>query len=164
VRTAWVPGPAEEADMPFEEKMTWVSGAVAVVVPLIYSVIMIGRLQTTPAADIAFQAPLIVALVASVVLTVLGAIGAAVGSSVSATLRGRKPEDEVDRKDERDKSIGRHGDLVGFYVSSAGMVGVLVLTMLEAEYFWIANALYLSFAVAMVVSSVVKLIAYHRGF
>ena len=122
--------------MPFEEKMTWVSGAVAVVVPLICSVIMIGRLQTTPA----------------------------VGSSVSATLRGRKPEDEVDRKDERDKSIGRHGDLVGFYVSSAGMVGVLVLTMLEAEYFWIANALYLSFAVAMVVSSVVKLIAYHRGF
>jgi hypothetical protein len=150
--------------MPFEEKMTWVSGAVAVVVPLIYSVIMIGRLQTTPAADIAFQAPLIVALVASVVLTVLGAIGAAVGSSVSATLRGRKPEDEVDRKDERDKSIGRHGDLVGSYVSSAGMVGVLVLTMLEAEYFWIANALYLSFAVAVVVSSAVKLVAYHRVF
>ena len=44
------------------------------------------------------------------------------------------------------------------------MVGVLALTMLQYEYFWIANALYLSFVVATLVSSVVKLVAYHRGF
>jgi hypothetical protein len=43
----------------------------------------------------------------------------------------------------RDKQISRHGDLVGYYVSSAGVVGVLALTMLEYEYFWIASALYL---------------------
>ena len=49
-------------------------------------------------------------------------------------------------------------------MASAGMVGVLILTMLETDYFWIAGALYLSFVVAMVVSSVVKLVAYHRGF
>ncbi len=36
--------------------------------------------------------------------------------------------------------------------------------MLEADYFWIANALYLSFVVAMVVSAVVKIVAYRRGF
>ncbi len=44
------------------------------------------------------------------------------------------------------------------------MVGVLALTMLEYEYFWIASALYLSFAVGTLVSSAVKLAAYHRGF
>jgi hypothetical protein len=99
-----------------------------------------------------------------VVLTVIGAIVMSIGTSVTATIHGRKPEDEIDRKDERDKIISRHGDLVGYYVASAGMIGVLVLTMLEADYFWIAGALYLSFVVAMVVSSLVKLVAYHRGF
>ena len=53
---------------------------------------------------------------------------------------------------------------MGYYVSSVGAVGVLVLTMLEADYFWIAGALYLSFVAAMIVGSIVKLVAYHRGF
>jgi len=150
--------------MPFEEKMTWVSGLAMIVVAIVYFAIMAGRLQSASAADIAYQVPLIVAMVASVVLIVIGAIIMAVGTSVSATIRGRKPEDEIERKDERDKTIRRHGDLVGYYVASAGMVGVLILTMLEADYFWIANALYLSFVVAMAVSTVVKLVAYHRGF
>ena len=150
--------------MPFEEKMTWVNGVVTIIVPIVYFAIMLGRLQSTPAADISWQVPLIVALVASVVLTVIGSIVMSIGTSVSAVARGRKPEDEIDRKDERDKTIGRHGDLVGYYVASAGMVGVLILTMFEVDYLWIANALYLSFVVAMVVSSVVKLVAYHRGF
>ena len=108
--------------------------------------------------------PLIVAIVASAVLSIVGAIVVSVGTGISAEIRGRKAKDEIERKDERDKSIARHGDLTGFYVSAAGMVGVLILTMLEADYFWIANALYLSFVVGTVVSSVVKLVAYHRGF
>ena len=44
------------------------------------------------------------------------------------------------------------------------MVGVLALTMLEYEYFWIASALYLSFVVGTLVASVVKIVSYHRGF
>jgi hypothetical protein len=157
-------GPREEADMPFEEKMTWVSLVVAIAVPIWYVATMLGKLQTTTAADIDFQAPLIIAIVASVVLMVIGAIVMSVATSVAAVARGRKPEDDIDRKDERDKTIGRHGDLVGYYVASAGMVGVLILTMLEVDYFWIAGALYLSFVVAMVVGSIAKLVAYHRGF
>jgi hypothetical protein len=150
--------------MPFEEKMTWVSGVVTIIVPIVYFVVMLGRLQSTPASEIAYQAPLIVAMVASVVLIVIGAVLMSIGTSVIAVAKGRKPEDEIDRTDERDKTISRRGDLVGFYVASAGMVGVLALTMLEADYFWIANALYLSFVVSMVVSAAVKLVAYHRGF
>ena len=150
--------------MPFEEKMTWVSGLAMIVVPVVYFAIMIGRLQSAPAADIAYQIPLIVAMVASVVLIIIGAVVMAVGTSISATIRGRKPEDEIDRKDERDKTISRRGDLIGYYVASAGMAGVLILTMLETDYFWIANALYLSFVVAMAVASVVKIASYRRGF
>ncbi len=150
--------------MPFEEKTTWVNALVAVVVPVAYFVIMLGRLGDTSAADIAYQWPLLIAIGASVVLTIVGSILAGIGTGISAELRGRSASEEIDRKDERDKTISRHGDLIGFYVSSVGMVGVLALTMLEYDYFWIASALYLSFVVGTVVGSVVKIASYHRGF
>ena len=40
--------------------------------------------------------------------------------------------------------IGRRGELVGYYVASAGALGVLALAMTRQDQFWIANALYLS--------------------
>lgn len=150
--------------MPFEEKMTWVSLVVTIGVSVWYFATMLGELGSTAAADINFQTPLIIAIVASVVLSVIGAIVMSIATSVTAVARGRKPEDDIDRKDERDKTISRHGDLIGYYIASAGMVGVLILTMLKVEYFWIAGALYLSFVIAMIAGSVAKLIAYHRGF
>jgi len=150
--------------MPFEEKITWVNAVVAVVVPVVYFAIMLGRLGDVSAADISFQWPLLSAIGASVVLTIVGSILAGIGTGISAELRGRSASDDIDRKDERDKTISRHGDLIGYYVASVGMVGVLALTMLEYEYFWIASALYLSFVVGTLVGSAVKIASYHRGF
>jgi hypothetical protein len=149
--------------MPFEEKMTWVSLVITVVVPVWYLVTMAGRLGDTSAADVAYQRPMLIAFGVYIGLSIVGAIAVSIASAVSTEIRGGR-HDEIDRKDERDKDIGRRGDVVGFYVASAGAVGVLALTMLEYDYFWIANALYLSFVVATLVSSVVKLAYYHRGF
>jgi hypothetical protein len=148
--------------MPFEEKMTWVNAVV--VVPIAYFAVVLGRLGDRPASEIAYQWPLLIAIGASVVLTIVGSIVAGIGTGISAELHGRSASDDIDRKDERDVRISRHGDLIGFYVSSVGMVGVLALTMLEYEYFWIANALYLSFAAGTLVASAVKIASYHRGF
>ncbi len=150
--------------MPFEEKLTWVSLVVGVVVPVAYVAIMLGRLGETSSAEISYQWPLLIAIAASIVLTIVGSIAMGISTGISAELRGRSASGEIDRKDERDKQISRHGDLVGYYVSSAGVVGVFALTMLEYEYFWIASALYLSFAVGTVVASAVKIASYHRGF
>ena len=150
--------------MPFEEKLTWVNLVVGVIVPVAYVAVMLGRLGETSAAEISYQWPLLIAIGASIVLTIIGSIAMGIGTGISAELRGRSASGEIDRKDERDKQISRHGDLVGYYVSSGGVVGVLALTMLEYEYFWIASALYLSFAVGTVVASAVKIASYHRGF
>src|SRR5659263_310876 len=119
---------SEEAAVPFEEKVTWVSLVVAVVVPVAYFAIMLGRLGDVSAADISYQWPLLIAIGASVVLTIVGSILAGISTGISAELRGRSASDDIDRKDERDVRISRHGDLIGFYVSSVGMVGVLALT------------------------------------
>ena len=158
--------------MSYEEKLTWVNAVVAIVVAAVYFTIVLGQVGDTPVTEIAYQKTLLIAVGASIVLTVVGAIvtavGTAVGTAVRAEVAGEGPIDtddiEIDQADERDKSISRRGDLVGMYVSSAGAVGVMALVMLEYEYFWIANALYLSFVIGSLVGSAVKLTAYRRGF
>jgi hypothetical protein len=44
------------------------------------------------------------------------------------------------------------------------VLGALALTMLKANYFWIANAILAGFMVASVVSSAFKVFLYRRGF
>jgi len=121
-----------------------------------------------PVADIAYQTPLVIAVIATIVLTIIGsiatAIGTAIGAAISAEITGSGSVDDIGRTDERDKIINRRGELVGYYVSSVGVVIVLGLTMLEYDYFWIANVLYASFLLGTLVASAVKIAAYRRGF
>ena len=150
--------------MSFEEKLTWVNAVVSVVVAGVYGALVFGQLGDVPADEIAYQRPMLIAIAALVVLTIVGAILMAIGTAVSVEITGNGSVDDIDRKDERDVEIGRRGMRAGYVVSSAGAVGVLGLAMLEYDYFWIANALFLAFVVAGLVSSVVRLIAYRRGF
>jgi MFS family permease len=150
--------------MPFEEKMTWVSVVIGIVVPLAYFATVLPQLGEVAAADIAYQRPLVVAVIASIVLSIIGAIVMAIATAIGAEITGSGSVDDIDRTDERDTQISRRGDVVAYYVASAGAVGALIITMLEVEHFWIANVLYLSFAVAAVVGGAVKLLAYRRGF
>ncbi|MGB8021911.1 MAG: hypothetical protein WCF04_11835 [Candidatus Nanopelagicales bacterium] len=150
--------------MSFEEKATWVSVVIGVLVPVAYFATVLTQLADTPAADIAYQRALIIAVIASIILTILGTIAMAIATAVGAEITGNGSVDDIDRKDERDITIGQRGDVVGYYVASAGAVVALIITMLEYDYFWIANTLYLSFAVAGLVAGIVKLRAYRRGF
>jgi len=150
--------------MPFEEKLTWVNLFVTLGVAATYFVVVLTPLGEVPAAEIAYQRPLLIAVGASIVLTIAGAILAAIGTAISSELSGQGTVEDIDRKDERDVEFNRRGDLLGYYVASVGALGVMALTMLESEYFWIANTLYLSFVAAALVSGVVKLVLYHRGY
>lgn len=150
--------------MPFEEKFTWVSAVVSTGVAAVYFAIVLGQVRTVPVAEIAYQRPLLIAIGALIALTILGAIVVAIGSAISAQITGKGSVDDVGRNDERDAVINRRGELIGYYVSSAGVVGVMALAMLRYDPFWIANALYLSFVVGALVASAVKLVAYRRGF
>jgi hypothetical protein len=150
--------------MPFEEKVTWVSTTVAVLVAAVYFWVVLSQLGTVPADKIAYQVPMLIAIGTMIALTIVGTIMMAIGTAVSAEITGSGSVDDIDRKDERDVHIGRRGELAGYYVTAAGMFAVLVLTMLQYDYFWIANAIYLSFVVGSLASSAVKLTAYRRGF
>jgi hypothetical protein len=158
--------------MSFEEKFTWVSAVVSTGVAAVYFAVVLGEVRTVPVAEIAYQPLLLVAIGALIVLSIIGAIATAIvtaiGAAVTAEITGESSiEDsvgEIGRSDERDKDINRRGELIGYYVSSAGVVGVMALAMLRYDQFWIANALYLSFVIGALVTAAAKLIAYRRGF
>ncbi|MGI5242435.1 hypothetical protein [Dactylosporangium sp. CA-139066] len=138
--------------MSYLEKKAWVYAVVALVVPVVYAAILLAR---TPAGGIAashYVTPMIVAIAGAIVLNILAT--AVAGSGAPREARGG---------DERDRAIGRLGEYVAFYAVSIASVVPLVLAMREAPYFWIANSLYLAFALAAFVSSVVKIVAYRRG-
>jgi len=44
-----------------------------------------------------------------------------------------------------------------------GGLAALVLALVEAPHFWIANAVYLAFVLSAVLGSLARLGAYHRG-
>jgi len=70
---------------------------------------------------------------------------------------------ESTRGDVRDKEIDRLGTRVGSSFVVIGALGALVLAMLEADWFWIANVIYLCFVLSALLESITRLVAYRRG-
>ena len=139
--------------MSSEEKRSWISAIVGVVVPVVYLLVILSRAQETGVADIAYARPLLVSVGVGIVAGIVLAVVAALTSP-----RG------TDRVDERDREINRRGEYAAFYVMSVAAIVPLVLAMAEAEHFWIAHSLYLAFVLASLTASVVKIVAYRRGW
>jgi uncharacterized membrane protein YqgA involved in biofilm formation len=162
--------------MSFQEKVTWVSGVVTVIVALWYASVVGGPIGEVPVEEIVYRRPLLIAVGAMIGFTILGtiataiatAVGGAIGGAIRAEMRGEGPVDvvvdDIDRSDERDASIEARGDRVAFIVSSVLMIGALALAMLERPHFWIANAIFAAFVLAGLAGTVVKLVTYRRGF
>ncbi|MEW9528382.1 hypothetical protein [Microbispora sp. NPDC049125] len=139
--------------MSSEEKRTWIYVVVAVGVAAVYFATVLSKVPGTDVGTIAYVRPM------------LTAIGVGIAANIAlnimaATLSPR----EADKTDERDKQINRLGDYTGFYVMSVAAIVPLGLAMAEIEHFWIANTLYLAFVLAALASSIVKIVAYRRGF
>ncbi|MEV5412379.1 hypothetical protein AB0K60_26545 [Thermopolyspora sp. NPDC052614] len=139
--------------MSLEEKRAWIYAVIAVVVPAVYFTSVLTQLPGTDATRIAYVRPLLTAVGVAIVLNIIAHMVAAMLS----------PKD-VGPKDEREKQIDRLGEYVGFFVMSIASVLPLVLAMIEAPHFWIANTLYLAFVLAALTSSIVKIVAHRRGF
>ena len=90
------------------------------------------------------------------------------GASIVASIVGRvlvetaSPSDSR-RSDVRDREIYRFGEYASRWFLVTGAAAALVMAMAKAEYFRIANAIYLGFVLWAVAGSVLKLVAYRRG-
>lgn len=139
--------------MSWEEKRAWIYVVTATVAPVVYFATILGRVPGTDVAKISYVWPMLTAVGVAIALNIVASIVAAIAS----------PK-EADKTDERDKQINRFGEYVGFYVMSVCAIVPLGLAMANAEQFWIANTLYLAFVLAALTSSIVKIVAYRRGF
>lgn len=138
--------------MPFEEKRTWILGIAAVVSYAVYLVIVLARARHEALVDVDYVAPLLWCVGGSILVSIVAAIAVSIGSR------------DGDRKDQRDREIDREGARIGTAFVVLGAIGALILAMVDAERFWIANVIYLGFTLSAVVGATAKIIAYRRGF
>ena len=139
--------------MSYEEKGQWVYLAATTIAYAAYLVLLLGNAGGRPLAEIDYRPFLLWTIGAAVVGSIIGRIAIEI----------IRPSDSH-REDVRDKEIGRFGEYVSGMILGVGMVGPFILVLVEAGHFWIANAMYLVFVVQAIVGTIIKLIAYRRGF
>jgi cytochrome c biogenesis protein CcdA len=139
--------------MSYEEKGQWVYLAATALAYGGYLVLMLSRAGTTPLPEIDYQPILLLTVGAGIAGSIVGRIAIEI----------IRPSESY-REDVRDRDIGRFGEYVAGIVMGVGMVWPFILALIEADHFWIANAIYLVFVTQAVVGAVIKLVAYRRGF
>ena len=139
--------------MSYEEKGQWIYLGVTSIAYAAYVVLILGRAGSTPLSDVEYQPILLWTIGLAIAASIIGRIAIEiVGPSESYT------------EDVRDRDIGRFGEYRAGLVLGVGMVVPFILAMVEADHFWIANAMYLAFTVGAIVGAVTRLVAYRRGF
>lgn len=139
--------------MSYEEKGTWVYLVVAVVGYTVYLTLVLPQVLGGVAVGDVDYVP--------VMLWTIG--GAIVATIVLRILVEIVFPSESTKGDVRDREIDRLGTRVGSSFVVIGALGALVLAMLEADWFWIANVVYLCFVLSALLESITRLVAYRRG-
>lgn len=138
--------------MSYEEKGVWALLVTSVAVYLAYAGMVLAR-AADPITGTPYQALLGWSIGATVLVSVVARV----------LIEVVRPS-ETDRGDLRDREISRLGVVRSWWLLITGALAALVLALLEAPHFWIANVLYLGFVLQTVTASVVALVAYRRGF
>ena len=139
--------------MSYEEKGTWVYLAVSVAGYGVYLSLLLPQLASGVAVeDVDYVAPMLWTIGGAIVAAIVGRILVEIVFPSEST-----------KGDVRDREIDRLGTRVGGSFVVIGALGALVLSMLEAEWFWIANVVYLCFVLSALLESITRLVAYRRG-
>jgi hypothetical protein len=149
--------------MSFQEKSTWVTLLTQLAVGVWYLTEILHKASSTPVADIEYIGELAVMILASIAITVIGTVAVAIFAAGQATLHGDLSGD-VDKTDERDRSISRYAGNIGGHVLGIGMVPAMGLAVFEFDHFWIAHAILASLFVSELIAGSIKLVGYRRGF
>lgn len=139
--------------MTHEEKRAWIMLVVTVSAYTGYVITVLGRANRRPLLGVSY-AP-----------TLLWSVGAAIVASVVAELAVAIANPKASReKDVRDRAIGRLGEYTGHSLVIIGAVAAMVMAMAGWDRFWIANVIYLCFALSAVLGSITKIVAYRGTF
>ncbi|WP_246842873.1 hypothetical protein [Allokutzneria sp. NRRL B-24872] len=139
--------------MAVEEKRAWIMAVVAVAGYASYLLLVLGRWDGGPLAEVRYADALLwtvgAAIVAGIALNVLVAVTGERGSTL---------------RDQRDREIERFGDHVGNAFVVIGAIAALLMALGGLAHFWIANAIHLGFVLSAVLGSLARIGAYRTGF
>ena len=143
----------EERAVTHEEKRAWIMFVVNAVAYGIYAAIILSRADGRALTEVPYAAVLLLTIVVAIVTTIVLDI-------VSGMVNRR----ESRLKDVRDKEIGRLGDRVGQAFVIIGATAAMLMAMADWNRFWIANVIYLCFAISSVLGSLTKVLVYRGRF
>lgn len=158
-----------------EVRSAWVILVTAVAGYVVYAVIVVSGAVGTPLPDADYIPPMLIvigaAILVSIVLNIVLSIGVGVVAGIRAAVHDPDDPDgaeaaaheAVEPRDERDRAIGRYAEYGGQAFLVIGALAVLVLAFVEADHFWIANAVFLAFTLSAALSSILRLTAYRWG-
>jgi hypothetical protein len=139
--------------MTHEEKRAWIQLVVSVIGYPVYVAIVLSRADGRPLPDVPYAAPLLWTIGAAIVASILVEIAMGVVNPKASRV-----------KDVRDREIGRLGERAGQSFVVIGAVAGMLMALAEWDWFWIANVIYLCFALSAVLGGVTKVVVYRRSF
>ena len=138
--------------MSFQAKSNLAMFVIIALVYGLYFAVILSWAQSTPVEDIAYQPLLVLTVVPVVVLAIIAHI-------LLAIVR----PSEAGQTDERDRLIDLRGESVGGVVLAVFAFGAILLAMVEAHQFWLAQALVAGIVVAQLAKEGVTVFFSVRG-
>lgn len=142
--------------MVYAERTTWATLIATVVIIPIYVVVILQQAGGGPLTQVDWFPVMLWTIGISIAATIVLSI-------VWGLIVGIRDREAATRSDIRDRDIERMGGRVEHSFLVLVGLGVIVLCALGADVFWIANAMFLGFAVSTVLGGVARILAYRRG-
>ena len=140
--------------MGFEERNAWMMLSLGVVALLVYLTLVLTAADGGSLTDVNYQPLMLWVIGISIAVGITGGII----NGISTNIAG-----ERDKPDERDREIARFSTSVGQAFLVIGGLAALLMAMAEWDWFWIANTLFLGFALSGILEGTTKVVSYRRG-
>ncbi|MBO9625515.1 MAG: hypothetical protein J7484_03975 [Microbacterium sp.] len=142
--------------MVYHERVAWSELITAVLTIVVYVVLILRSAAGGPLEDADWFPVMLWCIGGGIVLSILLTV-------VWGLIARWRDSEVVFSSDIRDRDITRMGGRVEqAFVVIAGL-GVIALCAIGADVFWIANTMFLGFAVSAIVGGIARVIAYRRG-
>lgn len=142
--------------MGFEERNTWSFLVISVVSYATYVVLVLRSAAGGPLVDAPYQRYLL----GTIGFAILAAIISSIAIRIAMAVRTGKQDQGADQ---RDREISAFGSRMGQSFLVIGGLAAMLMAVAEWDWFWIANVIYLCFALSGLTESIARIAAYRGG-